>query len=116
MGLPATQATQDETLGQLKVGRIFSSVPALLMLKFFIASAWGLWNLKSWARHSVAGEYGLFALLWIRSLFFYSATAGVSRLSQDALQSIYYRIGVAGMMALTLWLYGGVAEAFGEKE
>ena len=105
-----------ETLGEIKIDRIFSSFLAVLSLKFLLISGWGLLKLKPWARHSVAGEYGLFTFLGVRALFFFTAVKGASRLSQDAMQPVYLRIFLSGMICLTLLLYGGVAEAFGEPD
>ncbi len=79
-------------------------------------TGWGLWRLKKWARHSVAGQYGMLLVLWARSFLYFGFYGGFSRVLASRLQPVYIVVFVEALICLTLWLHGGVAEAFGEAE
>jgi uncharacterized membrane protein (DUF2068 family) len=92
------------------------SIAALVIAAYGAITGWGLWKLEKWARHYVAGGYGVMALLWARSFLFFGVFGGFSRVPAATLQPIYIVVFIEAMISMTLVFHGGVAEAFGEVE
>jgi len=101
---------------EIAMDLFFMVVAALGVAAYSAVTGWGLWRLRTWARHSVAGEYGMMAVLWARSFLYFGMGGGFSRVPATALQPIYIVILLEAMISLTLSFHGGVAEAFGEVE
>jgi hypothetical protein len=91
-------------------------VLALGIAAYGVTTGIGLWQLRKWARHSVAGEYGMMVVLWARSFLFFGVSGGFSRVPAAVLQPVCIVIFVEAMICMTLLFHGGVAEAFGEVE
>jgi hypothetical protein len=93
---------------------LFCLVAAALAIAAYSAiTGWGLWRLKKWARHSVAGVYGITVVLWARALLYFGIFGGFHRVSASELQPLYIVIVIEAIICMTLLFHLGVAEAFG---
>jgi len=90
------------------------TITALAIVSYSAITGWGLWRLKKWARHSVAGICGMEAIFWLRSFLYFGMAGGFSRVPQSKLQPVFIVFYTEVMIFMTLTFYGGVAEAFGE--
>jgi hypothetical protein len=95
---------------------LFCLVAAALAIAAYSAiTGWGLWRLKKWARHSVAGD-GITVVLWARACLYFGIFGGFHRVSASELQPLYIVLFIEAMICMTLLFHLGVAEAFGEVD
>jgi len=100
----------------IAIDLFFLVAAALVIAAYSAVAGWGLWRLKTWARHSVASQYGIMVVLWARAFILFGIFGGFQRVSASELQPLYIVIFTETMICLTLLFNGGVDEAFGQVD
>lgn len=96
-----------------------SLIPIVMPLAaaYLIATGYGLWTLRKWARHIVVGTSGLTVILWLRAILVREWAMGDRLFANSwARQVAYATILLNAFICGSLILYPEVARAFSEEE
>jgi hypothetical protein len=100
----------------IKFELFFCVARAVPVAVYGLATAWGLWRLKKWARHTVVAVYAVELAFFLRFFIFFGFSGGFSHVPYRVLQPVYLVVYFEVLIVLMLLYYGNVAEAFGEAD